>query len=168
MGIVISTHFPPPVMIDSTADRSGSPTCCAGAGPCTFRPPTSSENDQGSMNLDSNTASVPSTIPSRVATIQGMAECLTRRWTLVMRWPVLRSYQVAVELLGCDPELHDQVAGQVLRLGLPALLAPKPNQGGFIVSHDDPGIGAADEGSPDLVRPYNLLRCHVSSSPTRI
>jgi hypothetical protein len=29
------------------------------------------------MNLASKTASVPSTIPSRVAAIQGMAECLT-------------------------------------------------------------------------------------------
>ena len=53
----------------------------------------------------------------------------------------------AVELLGGGPELHDEVAGQVLRLGLASLLPPKPNQGGFVVSHDDPGVGAADEGA---------------------
>ena len=35
----------------------------------------------------------------------------------------------AVELLGGGPELHDEVAGQVLRLGLAALLAPKPDKG---------------------------------------
>src|SRR5262249_9194816 len=41
----------------------------------------------------SNTASVPSTIPSRVAAIQGMAECLTWRCTSRTSRPVLRSYQ---------------------------------------------------------------------------
>jgi hypothetical protein len=46
------------------------------------------------MNLASKTASVPSTRPSRVAAIQGMAECLTRRWMSVTRRPVFRSYQV--------------------------------------------------------------------------
>src|SRR5215471_1752817 len=39
-----------------------------------FSAAASSENDQGSMNLASNTASAPSTIPSRVAAIQGIAE----------------------------------------------------------------------------------------------
>src|SRR5262249_45472888 len=49
--------------------------------------------DHGSMNLDSNTASVPSTIPSRVATIHEIEECLTWRCTSRTRRPVLRSYQ---------------------------------------------------------------------------
>ena len=31
----------------------------------------------------------------------------------------------AVEVLGGDPELHDEVAGQILRLGLAPLLAPR-------------------------------------------
>ena len=34
----------------------------------------------------------------------------------------------AVELLGRPPELDDEVAGQVLGLGLAAFLAPKLNQ----------------------------------------
>ena len=46
----------------------------------------------------------------------------------------------AVERLGGDPELHDEVAGQVLWLGLSAFLAPKPHKGGFIAAHDDPGV----------------------------
>ena len=33
----------------------------------------------------------------------------------------------AVELFGRGPELHDEVAGQVLRLGLAAFLLPKAN-----------------------------------------
>ena len=51
----------------------------------------------------------------------------------------------AIEVLGCRPELHDEVAGQVLRLGLAAFLAPQADQGGFIAAHDDPGVRAADE-----------------------
>ena len=41
-----------------------------------FSAAASSENDQGSMNLASNTASVPSTIPSRVAAIHGNGRML--------------------------------------------------------------------------------------------
>ena len=51
----------------------------------------------------------------------------------------------AVELLGRAAELHNEVAGQVLRLGFAAFLAPKADQGGFIAAHDDPGVRAADE-----------------------
>ena len=43
------------------------------------------------------------------------------------------------------PELDDKVAGQVLWLDLAAFFAPKPQQGGLIVSHDDPGVRTADE-----------------------
>src|SRR5262249_8458248 len=51
----------------------------------------------------------------------------------------------AIELLGRSPELHDEVAGQVLRLGLAPFFAPEPDQGGFIVAHDDPSVRAAEE-----------------------
>jgi hypothetical protein len=50
-----------------------------------------------------------------------------------------------VQLLGCDPELDDEVAGEILRLGLAALLPPQPQQSRFVVPHDDPGVGAANE-----------------------
>ena len=52
---------------------------------------------------------------------------------------------VAIEGLGHDPELDDEVAGQVLGLDLAALLAPKADEGGLIIAHDDPGVRAADE-----------------------
>ena len=87
MGIVISTHLPPPVTIESTELRRWGTQCCAGAVAMYFSAAASSENDQGSMNLASNTASVPSTMPSRLAAIQGMAECLTRRCTSRTRRP---------------------------------------------------------------------------------
>ncbi len=57
----------------------------------------------------------------------------------------------AIEFLGGRPELHDEVAGQVLGLGLPALLAPELDQGRLVAAHDDPGVRAADEGAAGLV-----------------
>src|SRR5215470_13075058 len=80
-----------------------------------FSAAASSENDQGSINLASNTASVPSTIPSRVAAIQGMAECLTRRCTSLTCRLVLRSYQErlssSVALPSCTMRLPERSSG---------------------------------------------------------
>jgi hypothetical protein len=44
-----------------------------------------------------------------------------------------------------ESELDDEVAGQVLGLGFALFFPPQAEQGGFIVAHDDPGVGAADE-----------------------
>ena len=68
-GIVILTHLPPPVMIEST-DNLVLVThiqCCTWG--MYFSAAPSSENDHGSMNFASNTAPVSSTIPSSVAPI---------------------------------------------------------------------------------------------------
>ena len=79
-------------------------------------------------------------MPSRVAAIQGMSECLTGRWTSVTRRPVLRSYQDRLSSSVAGPELYDQVAGQVLRLDFSPLLPPELDQGRFVIAHDDPGV----------------------------
>jgi hypothetical protein len=50
-----------------------------------------------------------------------------------------------IEVLGHQTELDNQVAGEVLRLGLPALFVPEPDESRFIGPHDDPGVGTADE-----------------------
>jgi hypothetical protein len=47
---------------------------------------------------------------------------------------------MAVELLGGDAELDNQVRGEVLLLDLTALLLPEPEERGFIVAHDDSGV----------------------------
>ena len=54
---------------------------------------------------------------------------------------------VPVEVLGHGAELDDQVAREVLGLDFAALFPPEPEQGGFVVAHDDPGVRAADEGA---------------------
>ena len=80
-----------------------------------FSAAASSENDHGSMNLASNTASVPSTMPSRVAAIQRIAECLTWRCTSRTCRPVFRSYQErlssSVALPSCTMRLPDRFSG---------------------------------------------------------
>src|SRR5262249_37333470 len=115
MRVVISTHLPPPVMMASTEVRKWVThmLCCTCA--MYFSAAASSENDQGSINLASNTASAPSTMPSKVAAIHGMAECLTRRCTSRTCRPVLRSYQErlssSVALPSCTMRLPERSSG---------------------------------------------------------
>ena len=53
-----------------------------------------------------------------------------------------------IEVLGHDPELDDEIAGQILWLDFAALFAPKPQQSLLIIAHDDPGIRTADKVAP--------------------
>src|SRR6516225_2529694 len=46
----------------------------------------------------------------------------------------------AIELLRRPAKLHDEVAGEVLRLGFTPFLPPKADKGGFIATHDDTGV----------------------------
>jgi DNA-binding XRE family transcriptional regulator len=51
----------------------------------------------------------------------------------------------AVEVLSREPQLDDELARQVRRFGLAALLLPEADQGCFVAAHDDAGIGTTDE-----------------------
>src|SRR6266571_388424 len=93
MGIVISTHLPPPVMIDSTEVLKWVTHMLCWTWAMCFSAAASSENDQGSMNLASNTAPLSPTMPSRVAPIHRFTGWRIRRCTSVTTCPVLRSYQ---------------------------------------------------------------------------
>ena len=84
--MVSSTHLPPPAMMDSVAVRALATHMLCWSCAMYFCAAPSSENDHGSMNLDSNTAPVPSTIPSKVAAKNRMTGCCTRRWTAVTAW----------------------------------------------------------------------------------
>ena len=117
--------------------------CCSCA--ICFAAAPSSENDHGSMNF----ASIhrPGGLDHAV---QGCRHPAHHR----MPHPALDVVEdlagialepAPVEGLRRDPELDDEIAGEVLRLSLAAFLAPQAEQGGFIVAHNDPGIGAADE-----------------------
>jgi len=82
MGIVISTHLPPPV--DDGQHRCpqmGDPHVVLKPGHVLFGSGLLGERP-GQHEFGLEHASVFFTIPSRVAAIQGIAECLTRRCTL--------------------------------------------------------------------------------------
>src|SRR6266516_3037732 len=107
--MVISTHVPPPVMIERTDILAfvthilcWSWAICSSAAP-------SSENDQGSMNLASKTAPVSATTPSRVAPIHRITGCRIRHWTSRRICWVFRSNQFRLR----DSQLDDEVAGEV-------------------------------------------------------
>jgi hypothetical protein len=54
---------------------------------------------------------------------------------------------VAVQLLGRRAELDQEVARQVFGFDVTPLLFPQAKQCRLVVSHNDSGIGAADEGA---------------------
>ena len=145
--IVISTHLPPPVMIDSTAERAlATHMLCCSCAMC-FSAAASSEKVQGSMNLASNTAPVGSTRPSSVAAIHLMDGMLDLLLDVLDGVAGVALVPAPVQVLGDGAELDDQVVGEVLGLDLAALLPPQPNERGLIVAHDDAGVRAADEGA---------------------
>jgi len=51
----------------------------------------------------------------------------------------------AVEVFRRVSQLNDQVTAEVFRRRFAALLAPQPQQRGFVVAHDNAGVGAADK-----------------------
>jgi hypothetical protein len=52
----------------------------------------------------------------------------------------------ALDSRGCvSAKLDDEIAGEVLGRDFAALFPPQPQEGGFIIAHNDPGIRAADE-----------------------
>jgi hypothetical protein len=61
------------------------------------------------------------------------------------RMPADALIPVPVELFRDMAELDNQIVGQVLWPKLAALFAPQPNQSGFVIAHNHPGIRAADE-----------------------
>jgi hypothetical protein len=50
-----------------------------------------------------------------------------------------------VEVLCHRAELHDEIAGQVLRSGFATFFTPEADESGFVVAHDDSGVRAAEE-----------------------
>jgi hypothetical protein len=54
--------------------------------------------------------------------------------------PGLGLVPAPVKLLGGQTELHDQIAGEVLRISSAAFFPPQPQQRGLVISHDDPGV----------------------------
>ena len=65
-----------------------------------------------------------------------------------------------VQVFGCQPKLDDEVARQVLRLDFAPFFAPEADQGGFVITHDDPGVRAANEVTAGVGGPCPRHRFH--------
>jgi hypothetical protein len=55
-----------------------------------------------------------------------------------------------IEVFRGQAELYNQIAGQIFRLDLTALLTPEAKQRFFIGPHDDPGVRASYKASSCL------------------
>ena len=110
-----------------------------------FSAAASSENDQGSMNLASNTASLTLDPPVECGRHPAQRRMEDLALDVGDDLTGIGLVPAPVKVFGDDPELDDEVAGQVLRLDLAAFFPPQPQQGGLIVAHNDPRVRAADE-----------------------
>jgi hypothetical protein len=131
-------------MMERTAVREAVTHMLCSSWAMCFVAANSSENDQGSMNLASNTAPSPPPCrrawpPSTGAPSGNPALHLGDGLAGILFVPA------PVELLGHGAELDQKIPpDKVLGLDLAALFPPKPQQGGFVISHDDPSVGTAD------------------------
>src|SRR5262249_26320376 len=69
-----------------------------------------------------------------------------------------------VQIFSRHPELDQEVAGQILRLDLAALFAPKADQARLVIPHNDPRIETADEVTAYVVWTCRRHRLHGSFS----
>ena len=122
---------------------------------------TSSENDQGSMNLASNTASVATTRPSRVAAIHRRAGWRILPLNIRNDLAGVGFIPAPIEVFGYDAELDDEITGQVLRFDLAALFAPEPQQCRLIITHDNPSIRPSDKVTATDSTGKLSFYCHV-------
>ena len=145
--MVISTHLPPPVMIDSTAVLDGSdPHVVLQLGHVLFgRRFLRERPGQHELGLEHRAGALDHAVEGRRHPALDRVKHLPLHLGDDLAGIAL--VPVPVEVLGHGAELDDQVAREVLRLDLAALLPPEPEQGGFVVAHDDPGVRAADEGA---------------------
>jgi DNA-binding XRE family transcriptional regulator len=79
--------------------------------------------------------------------------------------PCIALVPIPVEGFSHEPELDDEVGGQVLRFALAAFLVPEPEEGGFVSAHDHLSVGATDERTPSKIvyRPQSTLRHRLIS-----
>src|SRR5262249_61550767 len=77
-------------------------------------------------------------------------------------------HQARIDHHGREPELTREIARQVLRFALPALLAPQRDQGSLIIPPDDPGVGAADKEASVYSVDFNPLEMFWHDDPTAL
>jgi hypothetical protein len=56
--------------------------------------------------------------------------------------------QVPIQVLRGTPELDNKIIGEIPRFKVAALFLPEPQQGSFVIAHNNPSVRAADERAP--------------------
>ena len=110
-----------------------------------FSAAASSENDHGSMNLASNTASLPCDPPVECGRHPAQRRMEDLALDVGDDLTGIGLVPAPIKVLGGDPELDDEIAREVLRLNLTTFFLPQPQQRGLVIAHDDPRVRAADE-----------------------
>src|SRR5262249_40220395 len=144
---LFSTPSPPPVTTERAASLALVTHILCWSCAIYFSAAASSENDHGSMNLASNTAPLPATMPSRVAPNHRSTGCRSRCWTDSIVCPVLRSYQLRLRASVTRPSWTMRLPDRSSGSASPRFLPPEADQGCFIAAHDDPGIRATYKGT---------------------
>jgi hypothetical protein len=76
----------------------------------------------------------------------------------------VRFVPVPVQVFSHCPELDKEITRDILRLDLAPLLSPQPQQSRLVLSHDDPGIRAANEGATITLLPNFRRRSYIAFS----
>ena len=125
-----------------------------------FSAAASSENDHGSMNFDSKTAPVPSTMPSNVAAKKRLTGCSTRRWTAVTTWPVLRNQsRLSPRSRHQAARANSERSSGSARRAAP----PKAEKRGFSLPMMIRASRAADEATPGCDAIFDTNPCSAST-----
>ena len=142
--MLISTHLPPPVITERTALLAATThiLCCSYA--IYLSAAASSENDQGN---ELGFKDCPGRFDPSIERSRHPAQHRTAYLPLHIRKDLtsIGLIPASVQLLGGNAKLDDDIAGQVLRLDLAALLSPQSQEGGLVLARDDPSVRAADE-----------------------
>jgi hypothetical protein len=83
-------------------------------------------------------------MPSSVAAIQRITGWRTQLW-IFDHLPGRALVPLPVQVFSREPQLDDEITGQVLRLGLAPFFSPEAEQSGLIAAHDDPDVRASNE-----------------------
>ena len=131
--MVISTHLPPPVMIESTAFLGvGHPHVVLELRHVLLGRPFLRERPrQHELGLEHRAGCLNHPVKRCRHPLDH--RMLHPPLDVLDGLPGVALVPVAIELLGHDPELDDEIVGEVLRLDLAALLPPQAEQGALVV-----------------------------------
>jgi hypothetical protein len=142
--MVISIHLPPPVMIESAADRAGHPHVVLQLGHVLLGCRLFRERPwQHELGFEHGVAGIHEPVEgSRQIPVHRMLNPALNVGDDAPRVALIPS---PVDRFGGDAELDDKIVAEIVRLDFAALFLPQPDQGRLVWAHNHPSVRAADE-----------------------